>query len=208
MSAIKLPRICRDKIDLIFEKCTSVTAKKKTAVDFVSTAKIFWSVLNNSLTLVDLVGVWNIVAPSGETVASPDDTLEIKLFHEFFNGIAKIKYPTLSAYEFTEKLLEDFNTSVGPSVYEKLNTIDKMFDRNVIYELFKMDLVMKKTYTSYAGENVISIDGGLAWEEVKNLSIGMEVIVNDGRRNTWLDIFILVCLTEICVLGLYYLIGW
>ena len=72
-------------------------------------------------------------------------------------------------------LLDDLDSDVG--YFDRLNmhVFDRVLDRNAIHELFKLDSSLKKAYTTFAGDNIINVDGGLTWEEVRGLSLGMEV---------------------------------
>jgi hypothetical protein len=169
MATIKLSRLLRDRIDEVFERCRDSKLVKKVA-DFTNTVKVFWPILNNSLSLVDLANIWVISVP-----IDSDEVIDSKIFIEFFNGIGRLKYPTTVGFEFCEKLLDD----IGPAVntFQGLNMLlfERAVDRSSINELFKMDQFLKKAFTSYAGESTIHVPGGLSWEEVKRLSLGMEV---------------------------------
>ena len=169
MSIVKLPKLVRDRVDQIFERCRDKKSTKNSA-DFMSTVKVFWSCLNNSLSLVDLAGIWAITVSAGE-----DDGLDSKVFFDFFNGIARLKYPTAVGNEFCSMLLDDLDSDVTYSERLNMHVFDRVLDRNAIHELFKLDSSLKKAYTTFAGDNIINVDGGLTWEEVRGLSLGMEV---------------------------------
>ena len=178
MSVAKLPRLFRDRIDLVFERCCCKKSKK--GADFVGTVKVFWTSLNNFLSLVDLSSIWAVTASNGQQVQQQEEGgLDSKNFVDFFSGIARLKYPSVTASESCEMLLEDVGTEsdlpdgLNSPLYSPL--FDRAIDRNAIHELFKIDTALKNAYATFAGDNVVKFDGGLAWEEVRRLTLGLEV---------------------------------
>lgn len=169
MSALKLTKPLLDRIDQVFTRCRDTKVPKYVAT-FVSTTKVFWRTLNNSLSLVDLSGIWMITVSTGD-----DENLNGKVFTDFFCGIAMIKHPSLSICDCCEMLLEDLNVETNLS--ESLNSalFEKAVDKSAIHELFKCEAVLKKAYLTFAADTLDNVDGGITWEEVTKLSVTMEV---------------------------------
>ena len=159
------------KIQEIFESCRDVKTGKKTA-DFCTTSKIFWPTLCNSLTMADLAGIWAIAASGGD-----GEDLDSKSFSEFFSGVARLKYPLAASQDFCKALAEEL--IAVPTTSLRLETIpfDRIFDREAIHELFKVDVSIKNSFISFAGDSNVSVAGGLQWEEAKVLSLGLEVLI-------------------------------
>lgn len=159
------------KIQEIFDCCRDVQTVKKSA-DFCATSKIFWPTLCNSLTMADLAGIWAITASGGD-----GDDLDIKSFSEFFNGVARLKYPTSAAPDFCKALAEELSTVTTTSLHFETIPFGRIFDREAIHELFKVDISIKNSFVSFAGDSNVSVAGGLQWEEAKLLSLGLEVLI-------------------------------
>lgn len=169
MSATALPKLYLLKIKEIFNRCRDEKNLKKVA-DFASTVRVFWTSLNNYLSLVDLAGIWAI------TVSVVDsEGLDCKSFVDFFNGVARLKYPAATSYDFCEMLIEDLNVTDTQPPALQFSTFGRACTRTAINELIKADLVLKKAFTSFAGDHIVNLYGGLLWEEVKRLSLGIEV---------------------------------
>lgn len=159
-------KIWQLKVQDIFERCCDKKSAKKQA-DFVSTVKALWTSLDNSLCLVDLAGVWAITISNTD-----DDRLDFGAFTDFLNGISKLKYPT-NRDEYCQMFIDDVNFAEGRN--RKLNFFDLEtgLDRSIIHELFKVDHLLKKAFSSFAGDSIPDVT--FMWEEVKRRSLGIEV---------------------------------
>jgi hypothetical protein len=159
------------KIQEIFECCRDAKTTKKSA-DFRTTSKVFWPALCNSLTIEDLAGIWAVAASSGD-----GDDLDSKSFTDFFNGVARLKYPSAASQDFCKALAEEVMVATTTSLHVDTIPFDRIFDREAIHELFKVDVAIKKSFISFAGDSNVSVAGGLQWEEAKMLSLGLEVSI-------------------------------
>lgn len=151
------------RVDEVFLKVTSTSG----TCDLVSVAKVFWPVLDNKISLVDLAGVYTMC------VSGPgNEVLDLITFADFFNGIARVKYS--SGSNFAERLLEDLNNANGVKVRSDLPIFGRVYDKNVIRMLLKYDLSLRRAFSGFAGQ-AINIGGGMTWDEVVKLGVGMEV---------------------------------
>lgn len=157
----------QEKIDEVFVQCSNKSESAAGTADFTGISSIFWPILDNSLSLVDLAGVFAIAG-------SQNSKIDLILFSEFFNGVARVKSPTGSDYR--EKLLDNFASikSMKIQVESSSSSFTKAMDRNVIKVLLKFDISLRRTFCSFAGKN-ISVGGSLTWDEVKKKSISMEL---------------------------------
>jgi tetratricopeptide (TPR) repeat protein len=151
-------------IDDMFVQCTSSTG----SADLKAVMKTFWPVLDNRVSMVDLAGVFTMCVSS---VAGPE-TLDLITFAEFFNGIARVKYS--SGADYCEKLLKELKDSKGIKIKADLPLFQMVTDKSIMRVLLKYDMPLRRVFSGFAGQN-INVGGGLTWEEVQKLSIGMEV---------------------------------
>ena len=127
------------KIDDVFLKVTSTSGTG----DLVSVAKVFWPVLDNKISLVDLAGVYTMsVSGHGSEV------LDLITFGDFFNGIARVKYS--SGSNFAEKLLDDLSNANGVKLRTDLPIFGHVFEKNVIRMLLKYDLSLRRAFSGFA----------------------------------------------------------
>ena len=154
------------KIDDIFVKCTNASGGGGCA-DLKAIVRIFWPVLDNRVSLVDLAGVFTMCVPG-----NGNETLDLITFADFFQGIARIKYA--SGADFCEKMLAELANCAGIKIKSDLPLFNQVMDKNVIRILLKYNMPFRKAFSSFAGQN-INVGGGLTWDEVQRLSIGMEV---------------------------------
>jgi hypothetical protein len=154
----------QEKIDEIFLNATSSSSSAAGTCDFRSLASTFWPVLDNSISLVDIAGVFAMTGSS--------DSIDSSLFSEFFSGLARVKYP--SGSDFKEKLLEDLHNAKETKKLSDTPSFVKAMDRSVIKVLLKFDLPLRRCFGSFAGQ-AVNIGGGFTWDEVKRLSVGMEI---------------------------------
>ena len=151
------------RIDDMFVKCTASTG----IADLKSVVKVFWPILDNKVSIVDIAGVFTMCVPG-----NGNETLDLITFVEFFNGIARVKYS--SGADFCEKLLAELADSSGIKIKADLPLFQQSMEKTVVRTLLKHDLPLRRAFAGFAGQN-INVGGGLTWEEVQRLGIGMEV---------------------------------
>jgi hypothetical protein len=155
----------QEKIDELFQIASGSTGIG--TVDFKSICKIVWMCLNNSVTLVDLAGVF--------TVSIPDNGVEVlnaDLFVDFIKALARVKYPLDGDY--CDKLVDEVRSSKNMRINNESPQFPLIMDRSVIRILLKYDLPIRRAYSTFCGQSV-RVGGRLNWDEVKKMSIGMEV---------------------------------
>ena len=156
-----------EKIEEIFGLCNSLSGIG--AADFRSICKTFWLCLNNSVTFVDLAGVFAVsIPPTGMEI------LTLELFSDFFKAFARIKFPTDNNH--AEKLYEEIKNAKHIRIPAESLTFPLSINRNVIRVLLKYDIPIKRAYSTFCGQSV-RVGGRLNWDEAKKMSIGMEVSV-------------------------------
>jgi hypothetical protein len=156
----------QDRIDEIFMHVGGALG----AVDFKSILAHFWIALNNSTSVVDLAGIFTVgVSGHGQGV----ETLNATLFTEFFKAFARAKYPT--GTDFCEKLLDELKEAKGLKVATDSPILSGLVEKTVVRVLLKYDLALRKAYSNFCGQQV-RIGGILNWDEVKKMSIDMEVV--------------------------------
>jgi hypothetical protein len=148
------------RIDDIFVTCTGSTG----TADLKSVVKVFWPVLDNKVSIVDLAGVFTMCVPG-----NGNDTLDLITFADFFNGIARVKFS--SAADYLEKMLSEVAACSGIKIKTDLPLFNQVLDKVVIRALLKQDMALRKSFSSFAGQN-INVGGGLTWEEVQKLGVG------------------------------------
>lgn len=153
----------KEKIEELF----SVTSGSFGSVDFRNVCKLLWTSLNNSVSLVDLSGMFMVSVPNGGA-----ETLSNDLFMDFFKAFSRIKFP--SGTDFCEKLLEEIRNSKSLKVSSELPAFGLMMEKNAIRVLLKFDLPVRKAYSNFCGQQV-RVGGVLSWDEVRSMQIGMEV---------------------------------
>lgn len=152
------------KIEEIFLQCCG----RDGLADFKGVAAVFWPVLDNNVSIIDLAGVFTMTSPSN----SEGTTMDSHIFPDFFHGVARMKYP--NGADFSEKLLECLKVAKGVKIRHDLPLFIKVMDKHVIRELLKFDMQLRKAFSGFAGQS-ITIGGGLTWDEVSRHSVGMEV---------------------------------
>lgn len=152
----------QDKIDEVYVICSQGLG----SATFKGIAKIFWPILDNNISLIDLASIFTISAQ--ESLPG----LNITLFNEFFHGIAKVKFPNF--INNVEKLLEEIQKAKKFTYMHDNILFNKSMDRAVTTVLLTFDFPLRRAFSNYAGDKV-KVGGGLSWEEVKKLSIGMEI---------------------------------
>lgn len=154
--------VLQDDIDEVYVACSQGAG----CATFRGIAKVFWPILDNSISLIDLAGVF--------TVSVPDSApgLNIALFGEFFHGVSRIKFP--NHVNYCEKLIELIKSTKQMTVLTDNPIFIKAIDREVTRVLLTFDFPLRRAFSNFAGESV-KVGGGLSWEEVKKLSVGMEI---------------------------------
>jgi len=155
------------QIDDVFAQCTSSTG----SANLLTIMKTFWPVLDNRVSVVDLAGVFTMSVSSG---GAGNEALDLITFADFFNGVARIKYS--SGGDYCEKLLQELHDSAGTKIKADSSIFISAADKSVMRTLLKYDMPLRRAFSGFAGQN-INVGGGLAWEEVQKLSVGMEVRV-------------------------------
>ncbi len=186
-----------DKIDEYFQ----LACGSNGCVDLKAAFKLLWSTLNNSVSAVDLAGVFSISIPSN----NPVEALSRDLFHDFLRAYSRLKFP--SGGDFVERILEDLRQSKGgihtgmnpptSSVIKSTtnaaanahqqqllqqnqihsaesNLIYSIADKTLIRVLLKYDLQLRRAYAAFCGQ-AVRVGGLVSWDEVKSLNLGMEV---------------------------------
>jgi len=158
-------KLLQERIDEIFQFCSSSTGIG--TADFRSICKTFWMCLNNSVTFVDLAGVFTVsMPPIGMEILTAD------LFDDFLKAFSLVKYPSENSH--VEKLVDEIRNTKPLRIPADSPLFPSIIDRNVIRVLLKYDHPIKKAYSNFCGQSV-RVGGRLNWEEAKSMSIGMEV---------------------------------
>jgi hypothetical protein len=156
--------LLEEKIRELFVSCSGSNG----TADFRSISKVLWMCLNNAVSIVDLAGIFTVSIPGNGM-----EMLNADLFTEFIKAFSRLRYPTNP--DFCNLVLDEIKG--GKSL--RSNTENPFFatitDKNVIRILLKYDLPLRRAYSNFCGQSV-RVGGILSWDEVKNLSIGMEVI--------------------------------
>ncbi|RYG62702.1 hypothetical protein EON64_17370 [archaeon] len=153
-----------DKINELFLLCGGPNG----SVEMRSAVKLLWPTLSNAVSLVDLAGVFAVSIPSSLN----SDVLNEELFSDFFRSFARLKF--FSGSDFVEKLLEE----LGPvkRLLSDHAVLSGVAEKNAVRILLKFDLPLRRTFSLFCGK---SLRGGrVTWEEVRQLSLGMEVYIS------------------------------
>jgi hypothetical protein len=158
-----------DRIDEQFQAACGPNG----VTDIKSAFKLLWPTLTNSVSAVDLAGVFSISIPSN----NPVEALSRELFHDFFKAYARLKFS--SGADYAEKLLDELRQTknqqkASNQLNPDTNLIYSIADKNVIRVLLKYDLQLRRAFSAFCGQ-AVRIGGMVSWEEVKNLSLGMEL---------------------------------
>jgi hypothetical protein len=88
-------------------------------------------------------------------------------------SLAKIKFP--NEKDYTEKLVEELLNLKGQKIDVESQPLTMLIDKTVLRILLMYDLLLRKAFSNFCGQSV-RIGGVLTWDEVKKMSIGMEVL--------------------------------
>ena len=152
-----------EKISQVYTLCLSGNSEN---VQFLGVARNFWPVLDNTLTLCELSGLYTISNPRGQ------DFLDMPLFKAFVKTVSKIKYP--SDADHMEKFVDDLMGARSIKCCFDNATFIKSMEKSVMRVLLKYDIPLRRCFSAFAGRGV-KIGGGLTWEEVKRMEVGMDV---------------------------------
>ncbi len=144
-----------------------VTNGSRDLTDFPMLMKHFYPLLDNGLTFVDIYGVFTVASSDGPN----PDNLDWNHFEEFFIALGKIKYP--NSTDSFQRLLDDFQKARQLNIIFEIKAFHKMLERNVLRQLLKYDISLRRSFSYFAG-HAVTVGGGLTWDEVKSRSIGME----------------------------------
>ena len=94
------------------------------------------------------------------------------LFKSFCNTVSKIKYP--AEVNHLERLMDDLISARALKCGFDSPTFTKSMEKSVMRVLLKFDMPLRRSFSAFAGRGV-KIGGGLTWEEVKRMEVGMDV---------------------------------
>jgi hypothetical protein len=155
--------ILEEKIHELFVGCSGSNG----TADFKAICKVLWRALNNAVSVVDLAGVFTVTVP-GNGIEMLNDLL----FTEFIKAFARLRFP--SSADFCNLVLDEVRASKGLRSNTENPFFASVMDKNVIRILLKFDLPLRRAYSNFCGQSV-RVGGILNWDEVKSLSIGMEI---------------------------------
>jgi hypothetical protein len=155
--------LLEEKIHELFVSCSGSNG----TADFRSISKVLWMCLTNAVSIVDLAGVFTVSVPGNGI-----EMLNLELFTEFIKAFARLRYPTNP--EFCNLVLDEIKGGKSLRANTETPFFATIMDKNVTRILLKYDLALRRAYSNFCGQSV-RVGGILNWEEVKNLSIGMEV---------------------------------
>mmetsp|Transcript_22243 Transcript_22243/g.32358 ORF Transcript_22243/g.32358 Transcript_22243/m.32358 type:complete len:688 (+) Transcript_22243:128-2191(+) len=153
----------QEKLEEIFALCTLGT---NSVVHFPEIAKNFWPVLDNNLTLCDLSGAFTVANSKGL------DHLDFTVFTTFLDNLSGVKYPDDENH--LDKLVEDLINARSLKYNCDNSTFTQAMDTHVIRVLLKYDIPLRRLFSAFAGRGV-KVGGGLTWDEVKRMEVGMDI---------------------------------
>lgn len=130
--------------------------------------RALWKSLTNTVSGVDLAGVFAVSIPS----TNANETLSQDLFQDFFKAYARLKYPLGS--DFSEKMLDEIRHIKGSKPQPDNGALSAIADKNAIRVLLKYDLPLRRAFSTFCAQ-AIRVGSSVSWDEVKSLSLGMEV---------------------------------
>ena len=154
-----------DRIDELFHAYSGPGG----GVELRSVFKLLWAALTNAVSLVDLAGVFAISIP-GSSVA---EILSQDLFQDFFRAFSRLKFPT--GVDYCERLIDEIRNSKVVKAHADLGILGGAADKAVVRVLLKYDLPLRRAFSAYCSQS-IKLGSIVSWEEVRSLSLGMEVI--------------------------------
>ncbi|KAJ1427008.1 hypothetical protein B484DRAFT_397353 [Ochromonadaceae sp. CCMP2298] len=155
--------ILEEKIHELFVGCSGSNG----TADFKAICKVLWMSLTNAVSVVDLAGVFTITVPGNGI-----ELLNADSFTEFIKAFARLRFPT--SPDFCNLVLDEVRGSKGLRSNTENPFFASVMDKNVIRILLKYDLPLRRAYSNFCGQSV-RVGGILNWDEVKSLSIGMEI---------------------------------
>lgn len=154
-----------DRIDELFFAYSTPSG----GVDMRGVFRLLWKTLTNIVSAVDLAGVFAVSIPS----TSNSEVLSQELFQDFFKAYARLKYPLGSDY--CEKLLDDIRHIKGTKQQGDPGALTSIADKNAIRVFLKYDLPLRRAFSTFCAQS-LRVGSSVSWDEVKSLSLGMEVM--------------------------------
>ena len=137
------------------------------SVELKSVFKLLWPALNNAVSIVDLAGVFAISIPS----TAVSESLTDDLFSDFFRAFSRLKFP--AGVDYCERLIDEIRNSKSIKAPD-LGVLGLSADKHVVRVLLKYDLPLRRAFSTFCGQ-AVRVGGTVSWDEVRSLSLGMEV---------------------------------
>jgi len=152
---------------------------KKDSLSFVDVVRLVWPMLTNSVTLVDVAGIWSVVVGDGG-----GGTMDMLKLGDFISALAKVRNPS-DGSKATMKLMDEVLTlltkAAPPAPGLSSEEFERSTSRSCLQEVLKVDTLLKNAFATFAGDT-ISMTGTVQWSEVQQMSLGMEVRGGRLRR--------------------------
>lgn len=161
-----------ERIEDLYQACCGPNG----GVELKAALKLMWNSLNNSVTIVDVAGVFAISIPAGNT----SEVLTRELFRDFYRAFARLKYPT--GIDYNERLMDEIRHSKGHRVNVEGGIIAAIADKQVMRVLLKYDLPLRRSFSTFCGQ-AVRVGSMVSWDEVKTLNLGMEVPLHSRFLN-------------------------
>lgn len=153
-----------DRIEEIYNQCCGPNG----SVELRTVFKLLWPSLSNQVSVVDLAGIYAVSIPSTSTL----EVLTKEIFPDFFRAFARLRFP--SGHDFVEKMVEEVGTVRSTRILAEGGAVAQIADKQLVRVLLKYDLPLRKVFSVFSAQGMRT--GGLvSWEEVRQLSLGMEV---------------------------------
>ena len=152
-----------DKIKSVLNDIFVCCCGNEKTTPLSSILKLFWPILNNSLTLTELCGMH---------LAHNTDTYDSQLFELYIRKLASIKYPV--SKDSLRRFLDEFKT--GRSLISLTETTIFSFinDKDVITSFIEFDPIWRHMFSAYCYKDSKAIEA-IGWNEVKQQSLGLSM---------------------------------
>lgn len=154
-----------DRVEDIFHSYAGPSG----GVDMKAVFRLLWSTMGNSVSLVDVAGVFAVSIP---TSSNNSEVLSQEIFQDFFRAFSRLKYPMGS--DFCEKMLDEIRHVKGSKPHLDTGILSAVADKNVVRVFLKYDLPLRRAFSTFCGQ-AMRVGAVVSWDEVKVLSLGMEV---------------------------------
>jgi hypothetical protein len=154
-----------DRIEELFNAYSGPSG----TVELRSVFKLLWAALSNSVSLVDLAGVFAISIPGTSTL----EVLTQDLFHDFFRAFARLKFP--SGVDYCERLIDEIRNSKVVKTHTDLGILGTLADKASVRILLKYDLPLRRAFSAFCSQSM-KVGSIVSWDEVRTLALGMEVL--------------------------------